>query len=97
MNRKILPYNNGRFKFRVHVIRNPVAVPTSEEDIDGTTRRSPELVADSSRTAWKNRGTLKVTALLIIAPTLFARISPARGLWMISLSGIMGSGTRDST
>lgn len=54
-------------------------------------------MADSSSTAWKYRGTLKVTELAIIAPTKFERMRPARGLWMINFSGIMGSGTWPST
>jgi hypothetical protein len=53
MTRKTVPVANGNLRRRVHVMRNPVAVPTADEKRVGTTRRRPELVALSSKTAWK--------------------------------------------
>ena len=57
-----------------------MAVPIMDEANDGTIRRNPELVADSRSTAWKKRGMLKVTALLMMAPMKLLIMSPARGL-----------------
>jgi hypothetical protein len=87
------PLIKGHFNRRVHVIRNPVAVPTSDAATDGTMRRKPELVADSRSTAWKNNGTLNVTADVIMAPIKLPRIRPARGLWRSRWSGMMGRAT----
>jgi len=80
MSKRIVPETSGHFRRLVYVMRKPVAVPTVDEAKDGSIRRSPELVADSRSTAWKKRGMLKVTALLIMAPMKLLMISPARGL-----------------
>ena len=47
------PATNGGLRFLDQVMRNPVAVPAVDAAIEGTIRRSPEEVADSSNTAWK--------------------------------------------
>lgn len=77
-------------------MRKPVTVPTEEAATDGTMRRRPELVALSSRTAWKKRGMLNRTAFMMIAPRTFDRMRPARGCRVRRSRGMIGSATRDS-
>jgi hypothetical protein len=76
---------------------NPVAVPTAEEHKVGTTRRRPEVVALSKRTAWKKRGMLKVTVLEISDAMELPKMIPARGFLQMSFRGMIGRGTWHST
>ena len=95
--RRIVPAINGGLRSRVYVMMKPVAVPTAEEHNVGTTRRRPELVALSRRTAWKKRGILKVILLEIIDAMAFETMRPRRGLRTIIFKGIMGRGVWYST
>lgn len=78
-------------------MRNPVAVPTMEDDIVGTKRRRPESVALSRSTAWKKSGMLNMMAFEMMAPIALEMMRPARGFCVTILRGIIGSLTRDST
>lgn len=51
--RRMTPTISGGLRRPVHVMMKLVAVPAAEEHNMGTTRRRPELVALSKRTAWK--------------------------------------------
>lgn len=78
-------------------MKKPVAVPANDDETAGTIRRRPDVVADSSKTAWKYRGMLKRIAFVTTPPMLFEMIRLDRGFFSSKSKGMMGSSTYDST
>ena len=90
INIQAAPRTCGDFIRPVHVMKRPVETAKIVKSVEGAARRNPDMEAESSLTAWKYNGALKITVLIPSWAKKLEKTRFARGDCESMANGITG-------